>query len=74
MEEQKEDSYQQQQAVSKHGWSLVATMHCVMLHERLKLSTDFKEPLVETLVFRWQDRCVEVRDAAQALLLAELNR
>lgn len=63
-----------QQAASKHGWSLVATLHCCMLHEKLKTLGDFKEPLVETLAIRWQDRCVEIRDAAQALLLAELSR
>jgi hypothetical protein len=45
-----------------------------MLHEKLKTLGDFKEPLVETLAIRWQDRCVEIRDAAQALLLAELSR
>lgn len=71
---QQDDGYISQQAASKHGWSLVATLHCVMLHEKLKLSNCYKEPLVETLALRWQDRCVEVRDAAQALLLAELSR
>lgn len=45
-----------------------------MLHEKLKNVVEFKEPLVETLAIRWQDRCVEIRDAAQALLLAELSR
>ncbi|CAG0893245.1 unnamed protein product [Darwinula stevensoni] len=29
---------------------------------------------VDILARRWQDRCLEVREAAQALLLAELNR
>jgi hypothetical protein len=72
--QQQEDSYVSQQAASKHGWSLVATLHCCMLHEKLKNSADFKEPLVETLALRWQDRCVEIRDASQALLLAELSR
>lgn len=71
---QQDDGYISQQAASKHGWSLVATLHCVMLHEKLKQSICYKEPLVETLALRWQDRCVEVRDAAQALLLAELSR
>ncbi|CAG7815558.1 unnamed protein product [Allacma fusca] len=68
-----DDNYVTQQAASKHGWSLVATMHCVMLHEKLA-QTNYQEPLVESLALRWQDRCVEVRDAAQALLLAELSR
>ena len=68
-----DDSYLTQQANSKHGWSLVATMHCVMLHEKLA-QTNYQEPLVEALALRWQDRCIEIRDAAQALLLAELSR
>ncbi|CAL8086757.1 unnamed protein product [Orchesella dallaii] len=74
LQPQSDDGYISQQAASKHGWSLVATLHCVMLHEKLKHSICYKEPLVETLALRWQDRCVEVRDAAQALLLAELSR
>nr|XP_032525137.1 WD repeat-containing protein 7-like [Danaus plexippus plexippus] len=34
----------------------------------------FKRPQVEMLARRWQHHCLEVRDAAQALLLAELGR
>jgi len=34
----------------------------------------FRPPLLEMLARRWQDRCLEVREAAQALLLAELRR
>lgn len=47
-----------------------------MLHEKIGAlaAHNFKEPLTETLALRWQDRCVEIRDAAQALLLAELSR
>jgi len=47
-----EDSYISQQAGAKHGWSLVATLHCVMLHDKIATlhSKNFKEPLVEV---RW---------------------
>ncbi|XP_013136579.1 PREDICTED: WD repeat-containing protein 7 [Papilio polytes] len=34
----------------------------------------FKRPQVEMLARRWQHQCLEVRDASQALLLAELGR
>ncbi|XP_061299953.1 WD repeat-containing protein 7-like [Pezoporus flaviventris] len=57
----------------KQGWSQLAAMHCVMLPELLGLER-FRPPLLEMLARRWQDRCLEVREAAQALLLAELRR
>uniref|UniRef100_A0A8C5AUD7 WD repeat domain 7 n=1 Tax=Gadus morhua TaxID=8049 RepID=A0A8C5AUD7_GADMO len=53
------------------GWSQLAAMHCVMLPDLLG---KFRPPLLEMLARRWQDRCLEVREAAQALLLAELRR
>ncbi|XP_053151482.1 WD repeat-containing protein 7 isoform X1 [Hemicordylus capensis] len=55
------------------GWSQLAAMHCVMLPETVGLDK-FRPPLLEMLARRWQDRCLEVREAAQALLLAELRR
>jgi len=33
----------------------------------------FKKPLVEALAIRWQDRCLQIRLAAQELLVAELK-
>ncbi|KAH0512892.1 WD repeat-containing protein 7 [Microtus ochrogaster] len=57
----------------KQGWSQLAAMHCVMLPDLLGLDK-FRPPLLEMLARRWQDRCLEVREAAQALLLAELRR
>uniref|UniRef100_A0A8C3C1J8 WD repeat-containing protein 7 n=1 Tax=Cairina moschata TaxID=8855 RepID=A0A8C3C1J8_CAIMO len=51
----------------------LAAMHCVMLPDLLGLDK-FRPPLLEMLARRWQDRCLEVREAAQALLLAELRR
>ncbi|XP_076849105.1 WD repeat-containing protein 7 isoform X1 [Brachyhypopomus gauderio] len=55
------------------GWSQLAAMHCVMLPDLLGLDK-FRPPLLEMLARRWQDRCLELREAAQALLLAELRR
>lgn len=67
------EHYANQQQQIKQGWSLLAALHCVLLPDLVK-STRFKRPLVEILARRWQDRCLEVREAAQALLLAELRR
>ena len=63
---------QEQQQV-RQGWSSLAALHCINLPDLVK-SQQFKKPLVEVLARRWQDRCIEVREAAQALLLAELQR
>ncbi|KAF4526132.1 hypothetical protein B566_EDAN012443 [Ephemera danica] len=58
------------------GWSLLSTLHCILLPDKLAAqgSKTYKRPLVEQLARRWQDQCLEVRSAAQTLLLAELNR
>lgn len=63
---------QEQQQV-RQGWSSLAALHCINLTDLVK-SQSFKKPLVEVLARRWQDRCIEIREAAQALLLAELQR
>lgn len=68
-----QEALTQQQAHIKQGWSLLAALHCVLLPD-LVATPDFKRPQVEILARRWQDRCLEVREAAQALLLAELRR
>lgn len=57
----------------KQGWSLLAALHCVLLPDLVKTG-EFKRPLFDALAWRWQDRCLEIRQAAQALLLAELRR
>uniref|UniRef100_A0A4W3HGW4 WD repeat domain 7 n=1 Tax=Callorhinchus milii TaxID=7868 RepID=A0A4W3HGW4_CALMI len=57
----------------KASWSQLTVMHCVMLPDHLG-QDNFRPPLLEMLARRWQDRCLEVRGAAQALLLAELGR
>ncbi|XP_014275232.1 WD repeat-containing protein 7 isoform X2 [Halyomorpha halys] len=60
----------------KQGWSLLATLHCVLLTDKVtgRGSKTFKRAQVEMLATRWQHHCLEVREAAQALLLAELGR
>ncbi len=59
----------------KQGWSLLSTLHCLLLSGKLKHlgSRLFKKPMVEMLAKRWQDRCLQVRLAAQELLVAELK-
>ncbi|KAK3803272.1 hypothetical protein RRG08_021472 [Elysia crispata] len=61
------------QAQIKQGWSLLAALHCVLLPELVGPS-HYQHPQLEMLARRWQDRCLEIREAAQALLLAELRR
>ncbi|XP_070197340.1 WD repeat-containing protein 7-like isoform X2 [Littorina saxatilis] len=61
------------QAQVKQGWSLLAALHCVLLPELIG-TLHYRSPQLEMLARRWQDRCLEIREAAQALLLAELRR
>ncbi|KAK6177982.1 hypothetical protein SNE40_012831 [Patella caerulea] len=68
-----DDMLTMQQAQIKQGWSLLAALHCVLLPELVGAS-HYKPPLLEMLARRWQDRCLEIREAGQALLLAELRR
>ncbi|XP_059484205.1 WD repeat-containing protein 7 isoform X1 [Neocloeon triangulifer] len=71
-----EDAFTAQQAQIKQGWSLLSTLHCILLPDKLSAqgSKIYKRPLVELLARRWQDQCLEVRSASQTLLLAELTR
>ncbi|XP_047524124.1 WD repeat-containing protein 7 isoform X4 [Pieris napi] len=75
-DEEREEQIAAQQAHIKQGWSLLATLHCVLLPDKVVAAgaKNFKRPQVEMLARRWQHHCLEVRDAAQALLLAELAR
>ncbi|XP_046440938.1 WD repeat-containing protein 7-like isoform X2 [Daphnia pulex] len=68
---------------TKQGWSLMATLHCVLLPDKVQelqllhnssVLEVFRKAQIEMLARRWQDRCLEIREAAQALLLAELER
>ncbi|XP_060822866.1 WD repeat-containing protein 7 isoform X14 [Bombus pascuorum] len=76
-EEENEEIYTAQQAQIKQGWSLLATLHCVLLPDKIVSQGSvktFKRPQVEMMARRWQHQCLEIREAAQALLLAELGR
>ncbi|XP_026313691.1 WD repeat-containing protein 7 [Hyposmocoma kahamanoa] len=75
-DEEREEQLAAQQAHIKQGWSLLATLHCVLLPDKVVAAgaKNFKRPQVEMLARRWQHHCLEVRDASQALLLAELSR
>ncbi|XP_076220619.1 WD repeat-containing protein Rbcn-3B isoform X12 [Nomia melanderi] len=76
-EEENEEIYTAQQAQIKQGWSLLATLHCVLLPDKVTAqggAKTFKRPQVEMMARRWQHQCLEIREAAQALLLAELTR
>ncbi|XP_053989982.1 WD repeat-containing protein 7 isoform X11 [Hylaeus volcanicus] len=76
-EEENEEIYTVQQAQIKQGWSLLATLHCVLLPDKVASqggAKTFKRPQVEMMARRWQHQCLEIREAAQALLLAELGR
>ncbi|XP_054284086.1 WD repeat-containing protein 7 isoform X2 [Macrosteles quadrilineatus] len=75
-DEATEEMITAQQAQIKQGWSLLATLHCVLLPDKVvqRGSKVFKRPQIEMMARRWQHQCLEVREAAQALLLAELGR
>lgn len=66
-----------EQAQIKQGWSLLAAMHCVLLPELVSkhaVDEPYQSPRIELLARRWQERCIELREASQALLLRELSR
>ncbi|VDP07804.1 unnamed protein product [Heligmosomoides polygyrus] len=58
----------------KQGWSLLAALHCVLLPDHVRPRSSYAAPRIELLARRWQDSCVEIREAAQALLIRELSR
>ncbi|VBB32022.1 unnamed protein product, partial [Acanthocheilonema viteae] len=58
----------------KQVWSLIAALHCCLLPDLIKPKHIYCPPRIELLAKRWQDRCIEVRLAAQALLTRELTR
>uniref|UniRef100_A0A183UV28 WD_REPEATS_REGION domain-containing protein n=1 Tax=Toxocara canis TaxID=6265 RepID=A0A183UV28_TOXCA len=58
----------------RQGWSLLAALHCCLLPDLVKPKYAYCCPRIELLARRWQDRCVEVRLASQALLTRELAR
>jgi hypothetical protein len=74
--EEDHEEYTQQQAQIKQGWSLLSTHHCFLLPDKVDAMEpkNFKRPLVELMARRWQHHCIEIREAAQQLLLGELGR
>lgn len=56
----------------RDGWAVLGALHCCLLGELIK-SENFKRPMIEILARRWQDRCIEIREAAQGLLISELR-
>nr|CAD2136030.1 unnamed protein product [Meloidogyne enterolobii] len=58
----------------KQSWSNIAALHCILLPERIKPKNSYASPKLDMLARKWQDSCIEIRDAAQALLIRELNR
>lgn len=98
LDEASEEIITTQQAHIKQGWSLLATLHCVLLPDKVVQngSKTFKRPQIEMMARRWQHHCLEVRSvrvtdcsrlqrnyrtidlqvrqAAQSLLMAELRR
>lgn len=77
-EEDHEDEHMitEQQAQIKQGWSLLSTHHCFLLPDKIDAMEpkNFKRPQVELMARRWQHHCIEIREAAQQLLLGELGR
>ena len=55
-------SFSKQQEQIKTGWSLLSTLHCVLLGEKVASlgGTNHKKLLVELLAVKWQDRCLQV--------------
>lgn len=75
-DENQEEMYTQQQAQIKQGWSLLSTHHCFLLPDKIDAlePRNFKRPQVEIMARRWQHHCIEIREAAQQILLGELGR
>lgn len=67
-EEENEEIFTVQQAQIKQGWSLLATLHCVLLPDKVAAqggSKTFKRPQVEMMARRWQHQCLEVKNQLQ---------
>ena len=62
---------------TKQGWSLMATLHCVLLPDKVKECQlhylhpgyeIFRKVQIEMLARRWQDRCLEASLAYISLI------
>uniref|UniRef100_A0A0K0FWK8 WD_REPEATS_REGION domain-containing protein n=1 Tax=Strongyloides venezuelensis TaxID=75913 RepID=A0A0K0FWK8_STRVS len=58
----------------KQVWSLILSLHCVSLFDTIEYKKDFCYPRIELLARKWQDSCIEIREAAQTLLIKELKQ
>lgn len=56
---------------TKQNWSRIAAFHCVLLPDML--GDKYVPVSLPELARRWQHRCLEIREAARALLMAELR-
>lgn len=75
-EEEREELISHHISQIKQGWSLLSTHHCFLLPDKIEAlePKKFKRPQVEMMAKRWQHHCIEIREAAQQILLGELRR
>lgn len=75
-EEEREELLAHHISQIKQGWSLLSTHHCFLLPDKIEAlePKKFKRPQVEMMAKRWQHHCIEIREAAQQILLGELRR
>lgn len=75
-DESQESAINKTQSIIKQGWSQLSTHHCFFLPEQISRSDlkNFQRLQVEMMARRWQHHCYEIREAAQQLLLCELER
>ena len=69
-------SFTKQQEQIKTGWSLLSTLHCVLLGEKLATMgcLKHKKLLVELLAVKWQDRCLQVSHLNHAVILNRVGK
>uniref|UniRef100_A0A0N4ZTC0 WD_REPEATS_REGION domain-containing protein n=1 Tax=Parastrongyloides trichosuri TaxID=131310 RepID=A0A0N4ZTC0_PARTI len=58
----------------KQLWSLIVALHCVSLYDMVENKKNYCHPRIELLARKWQDSCIEIREAAQTLLIRELKQ
>ena len=65
-----DSGFGKQQEQIKAGWSLLSTLHCVLLSEKVKAlgSPSYKKLQVELLAVKWQDRCLQVESSIPLFL------
>lgn len=62
--EESDETIATQQNLIKKGWSLLATLHGVLLPDMVVQngSKTFKRPQIEMMARRWQHHCLEVSE------------